>query len=136
MPGSKAPGLTEAEQEQREEAAKKHGVYAFRDRGSKALKKPQRSRLAELDELVQSRPGVIQLLQERASHAVLMAEMALFYVSEEAQAGVPIVEIPIAKNLPAFFNSAGRALKDLLSELPEDKQDLDITDLLRGDNGG
>jgi len=57
---------TEAEIEQREQAARTHGAYAFQKRGEAALERPARSRLEELKEQVRDRDGVLTLMQERA----------------------------------------------------------------------
>ena len=39
------------------------------------------------------------------------------YVSTEHKAGVPLDDIPLLRALPAFWNSAGRALKVYLDDV-------------------
>jgi hypothetical protein len=115
--------LTEAELEQRRNAARKHGVYAVREKGEAALDEQGRSYLAELREHVQDREGVLGLLQERAATAVLLADLLTSYVIEEHKAGVPLEEIKSFNVLPAFQNSAQRALKSLYEAMPKGAPD-------------
>jgi len=116
--------LTDKELQQRQQAARTHGAHALAARGEEALDETGRSALAELREKVQTREGVLELMQERTAIACLIADVVTSYVSKEQQAGVPLTEIPIAKTLPAFYNTAGRLLKDLLAELPKGPQNL------------
>ena len=94
---------TEAEIEQRRDAARTHGAYAFRDRGEQALEQPQRSRLEELKEQVRERTGVLQLMQERAANAVMMTELVTSYIAREVKMGVPLSQIGAVRSLPAFL---------------------------------
>jgi hypothetical protein len=118
--------MSDAEMEQRQQAARSHGAYAFRDRGEQALEQPQRSRLEELKEQVQERDGVLQLLQERAANAVMVVEVITSHVAREVKLGVQLSDIPVLRALPAFMNTAQRALKDLIDLMPEDKDVMDI----------
>ena len=128
MPG--ASKRTEAEIEQRQQAARKHGAYAFRERGESALNPPQRSRLQELKDQVREREGVLDLLQERAASAVMMVELITSYVAEEHEAGKPLSRIKTLRCLPAFMNTAQRALKDLIGLMPEGDDTLDAVKVL------
>ena len=117
---------TEAEIEQRQIASKTHGAYAFERRGEAALNQTGRSRLQELKDQVQDRQGVLGLMQDRAANAVMMVELLTSYIAKEHKAGKPLSRIGALGRLPAFMNTAQRALKDLLVVLPDDKQILDI----------
>ena len=117
---------TEAEIEQRQIASKTHGAYAFERRGEVALNKPGRSRLQELKDQVQNREGVLALMQERAANAVMMVELITSYVAKEHKEGKQLSRIGALGRLPAFMNTAQRALKDLLAVLPDDERVLDI----------
>jgi hypothetical protein len=108
------------EVEQRQQAALKHGAYAFRDRGEQALEPGGRTRLAELREQVQDRQGVIELAQEKCADSVLLFEIVQSYVAGEVKKGTPLVDIPALKVLPAFMNSMQRALATLLATMPKD----------------
>ena len=112
--------LTEKEINQRQIAARKHGAYAFMARGSNALDVSGRSRLAELAELVESRQGVIGLLQERVVNAVLMCELIEGYLVTEDDNEKTIIDNAALKVLPAYMNSANRAIQALMKELPGD----------------
>lgn len=115
--------LTDKELEQRKQAARTHGVYAVQAHGEKALEGADRSYLVELREKVQNREGVMDLAREQAAKAVLLAELLTSYVIEEHKAGVPLEEINALRALPAFYNSAQRALKNLLDETPKGTPD-------------
>lgn len=117
---------SEEEIRQRQEAAKTHGVYAFRDRGEVALEQPQRSRLEELKDQVRDRTGVLQLMKERAANSVMMVELITSHIAREVKSGIPLSDIPAIRALPAFMNTANRALAQLYSVLPDDKDILDI----------
>ena len=126
MPASKTEGLTDSEIDQRQQAAKSHGAYAFERRGEIALNQTGRSRLQELKDQVQDRQGVLALMQERAANSVMMVELITSYIAKEHKSGKPLSHIKPLGSLPAFMNTAQRALKDLLSVMPDDKQVLDI----------
>ena len=116
--------LTDKELSQRQQAARLHGAHAIAARGENALDETGRAYLAELREKVQTREGVLELMQENTATAVLIRDVVTAYVKQETDAGIPLAEIPIAKALPAFFNTAQRSLRDLLAELPKGKPDL------------
>ena len=127
---------TEAEIEQRQEAAKSHGAYAFRDRGEETLTVSTRSRLEELKEKVQDRAGVLELMQERAANAVMMVELVTGFVGKEVKSGKQLSQISALDRLPAFMNTAQRALKDLISVMPNDKDALDALNVLEAVRDG
>ena len=121
---------TEAELEQRQEAAKTHGAYAFERRGEAALNQTGRSRLQELKDQVQDRQGVLALMQERTAGALLMVELLTSFVAQEHKRGVPLSDIAALGRLPAFMNTAQRALKDLITHMPENENILDAVKVL------
>lgn len=108
----------------------KHGAYAFRDNGEGALEIPQQSRFAELSGIVQTRPGVLGLLQERCVQAVMICELLESYIVIEKQSGKALVDIPVLKQLPAFQNSAQRCINTLLQQMHEDPNVLDAGKVL------
>jgi len=125
MPHSKQ--TTAAEKQHSQQASVTHGGYAFQARGAAALDQPRRSRLEELKEAVQTREGALDLMRERAANAVMMTELITAYASRQIKAGLPISDIPIIRALPAFYNTAQRALHDLMLFLPnDDKNSLDL----------
>jgi hypothetical protein len=131
MPASgKKDVMSDAEHEQREQAARKHGAFAFRDRGEDALQPTQRSRLVEINEQLQERPGLVALAQDRALKAIMICEILESYVTEEAQSGKPVHEIPALKVLPAFWNSAQRALAAVIALTPDRKNVVDAAHVL------
>jgi len=122
---------TKEELQQRQQAARKHGAYAFQARGAVALDQPQRSRLQELKEQVQDRDGVLELMQERAANSVMVTELIFSHVAREVKQGKPLAQITILRALPAFMNTAQRALKDLIREMPEGEGVSDVDTVLQ-----
>jgi hypothetical protein len=135
MPASgKKEEMSVQELLQRSEAGKKsttHGAYAFRDRGEAALTNTGCSRLAELQDQVNERSSAIELMKEFTAKSVLIAELALGYVSTKRKEGVELDKLAIFRALPAFLNSAARSLKDLIALLPDDKDVLDEEAILQ-----
>jgi hypothetical protein len=120
--------MSDAEILQRSEAgmqSKRHGAYAFRDRGEAALEPSGRTRLAELREYVKDRGGVLELIQEKAADCVLIFEIVQSHVAREVKNGVPLDQIPALRSLPAFMNSMNRALTALITLMPKDGETLD-----------
>lgn len=127
---------TKEELEQRRRAALKHGAYAFRDHGDQALDVTGRSRMAELSEIVQTKPGVLSLLQERAVRAVMLCEILEAFVIEQQQSGKSLETILVLGKLPAFQNSAQRYIQSLLHELHDDSNVLDAGKVLEAIKNG
>jgi len=126
--------MSEAELQQRCEAGQRsteHGVYAFRDRGEAALTDTGRSRLAELQEQVSERSKAVELLKEFTAKSVLIAELAMGYVTTKKREGVELDKLAVFRALPAFLNTAARTLKDLIALLPNDKDVFDEAEILR-----
>ena len=123
--------MSKEEHKQRQQAARKHGAYAFQARGEAALDKPQRSRLQELKDQVQNRDGVLELMQERAANSVMVTELVMSHVAREVKQGKPLAQITILRALPAFMNTAQRALKDLIHEMPEGEGISDVDTVLQ-----
>lgn len=108
--------LSDEQLEQRQQAARTHGAHSFEARGVEALTNEQRPIYTEIREQVQTRDGVLELLKEQTVKAVMMVELLTAYAVESQRAGVPLDDIKTFNRLPAFFNSAHRALKILLDE--------------------
>jgi len=117
---------TKAEIKQRKEAALKHGVFAFRDHGPSALTKEQRGTYAALQDQLSTRQGAIEVLKEQATQAMLLAEIAQSYCVQQHEAGKSLDEIALLRSLPAFWNSANRALKTYLDVLPKEENRLTL----------
>jgi hypothetical protein len=135
MPASgKKEEMSDAEIEQRIIAGQKratHGAYAFRDRGEEALQPSNRTRLAELREVVQDRQGVLDLMQEKCADSVLLFEIVQSHIAREIKKGRSLDNIPSVKALPAFMNSMQRALKDLISLMPSNDGAIDVDKVLK-----
>jgi hypothetical protein len=122
--------MSEAAREQRRRAATKHGAVALKRHGAVTLDATGRSRMAELSEIVQTRPGVLSLLHERCVKAILMAELIEAYIVEQKKIGKELESIPVLRYLPAYQNSAQRCVNLLLHELRDDADVLDAGKVL------
>lgn len=98
---------------------KSHRVYEFRDRGPVALEPAKRASLAALEERLHTRTGVVESMVQQVSKAVVMMDIAIDHIQLEREAGKSLNDIPLAKALPAFNNSAVRALRTLYDILPD-----------------
>ena len=121
---------SQAEIQQRQKSNLKHGVFAYEHREEQALDVTGRCRLAELSEIVQTRPGVIGLLQEQCVRAIMMTELIEAYIVEQKQEGKSIESIPILSRLPAYQNSAQRCIQTLLHVMKDDPNTLDAAKVL------
>ncbi len=115
---------------QRQEAAKSHGVYAFERRGEAALSTDQRGKYAELQDQLSTRQGAIDALREQATQSMLLALIAQSYVVTQHEAGKSLDEIVLLRSLPAFWNSANRALKTYLDVLPKDNKRQSLSEVI------
>ena len=115
----------------RRKAARKHGVDAFKAHGESALEKPQRSRLQELKDSVQSREGTINLMRDNAANAMMVTELVLSHISKKVKQGYELESIAGFSRLPGFMNTAQRALRDLVTLYPDDPDILDARDVLK-----
>jgi hypothetical protein len=121
--------LTDAEIEQRRQAGSKsrvHGAYSFRDNGETTLEPEKRSRMVEIADLTRERPGLVELMQERVIKSVMICEILEAHIQEEAARGKALTEIPALRQLPAFWNSAQRALSSLYSVTPDNTERLGL----------
>lgn len=132
--------LTNEEIQRRREQPQTHGLrsaYAT-DGDERSLKPEQRGRLAELKEQLQTREGVMELLQERAAHSLILAEMGMSWVAKEHQSGINVWKDSGAMaRLATFMGEARRtleALARLQATAPDDAHSADAI-LERARNG-
>jgi hypothetical protein len=118
--------LTEKELQQRQLAARRHGAYAFIARGAQALDTTDRSRLAELAEYVQTKPGVLGLLQERVVNAIMLCELLENHIVAEMEQGKAITDIAATKCLHHYLNSSQRLINTLIREMKNSEEKIDI----------
>jgi hypothetical protein len=104
----------------------KHSVYRLRDQGPDSLSSEQRGKYAELTEQLSTRLGAINALREQAIQTMLLAEIAQSYCVSEYKTGKVLDDIQLLRSLPAFWNSANRALKTYLDVLPKEENRLTL----------
>jgi hypothetical protein len=122
--------LTDKARKQRAMANRKHGIYAFRDRGESALVDPEHvSSLTELRQLVRSQPGRQALREEMTARVALICYLGFSEVQKWHSDGKPIWESPVLKRASTWMDE----LKRLLDSFPPDQATFDITDFLSGD---
>jgi len=98
--------------------AETHGVYAIRDHGETAMTPDQRSTTAMPKDQLSTREGAIEALKDAAINTIMLAQVAQNYCVEEHRQGKSLDKIALLRSLPAFWNSAGRALKTYLEYIP------------------
>jgi hypothetical protein len=122
---------TEEEIRQRQQAARKSGAYAIRDRGEDAMSPPQRSKRIEMLEQLGDRAGVLNAMIDKAADQLVMCAAAEAWVARQATSGVPLGDIALLRALPAFWNSCNRALAAIYVALPDDDKTLDIGEMIK-----
>jgi hypothetical protein len=114
--------MTEDAIKQRQDAGRKHGVYAIRDRGEDAMTPEQLSLRVELENQLSTREGAVEALKDAAISTLILAKVAQNYCVEQHQQGKKLDSIPLLQKLPAFWNSASRTLQAYLSTLEKVKE--------------
>jgi hypothetical protein len=122
---------SKAEVEQRQKAARKHGVYAVMGRGVDALEPHQRGIYAELQEQLSTRQGTVEALKDAAINTIVLAQIAQSYCIDQFQQGKSLDKIALLGKLPAFWNSAGRAIRAYLDTIPDEKDILDLSESIQ-----
>lgn len=110
--------LTEAELEQRRQAARKHGIRAFETRGEDALLPAQITRLAELRLQLRDAPGRMELRQELTARMALIVEIGFAHIAEQRARGEDIWEGGIIKRYGTYAAELRRLL-DSFGDKPE-----------------
>lgn len=113
-----------------------HGAYAFRARGLETLDETGRSYHAELTEMVQTRPGVVELMQRNLVDACQIVALLNADVVAKAAGGKPIDEIGALHMLAVYMNSAQRQLTELYKVLPQEERGITAAVILKSINGG
>jgi hypothetical protein len=108
--------LTPAELEQRQQAARTHGLSALAARGEAAMTEEQRSaHVAYLEELRHAE-GVRAARVRLGAQALVMVDACYAWIREEMAAGTGFADLAVAARLPAYLNTAARILKDLAED--------------------
>jgi hypothetical protein len=82
----------------------------LQDRGAEALEKPQRSRYAELRELVKSQPGREEFREELLTMVMMIVELGIGELRETADGDESIFSTPVIKVLGLYMNTAARLI--------------------------
>jgi len=123
--------LSQNEIRQRQNASRKHGLYAFRDNGESALDNTNLSLYSELKNRLQSRDSTLELMRDHTAKSVMIFEIAQGYIQKQIAEGVDLGKISLFRELPKFMNAASRTLKDYISLLPNEKGVIDEIDILK-----
>jgi hypothetical protein len=129
-----ARNATPKQQEHSRQAAKKHGAYAIHERGKAAMTGEQLSAHAVIMQQLADRQGAIDALREHTANTLLITKIVEGYISSKTKAGCPLENIPILKILPAFMNTATRAVALLLLYTDEDEANRFITGFIEVDD--
>jgi len=109
--------LSEKDLEQKRNAAKTHGIYAFRDRGIEALDNDQRGVYIKLRDQFKSEPGRIEYRERLAAHVAMLLELGFAHIGELAAKGYPVWKSPPVARMGTYVN----ALVRLMDHWPQDK---------------
>lgn len=109
----------------------KHGVYALKVHGARALDKQGRRHLRTLRRELLAPGGVRAALATRAALSVTMVSVLEAYIENEVAAGTELAEIPAVKVWPAYQNACGRALLALAASTPEGDSGSEEIDRIR-----
>ena len=115
-----ARNATPKQQEHSRQAAKTHGAYSVQARGKAAMNREQLSAHAVIIKQLSDRQGVIDALREHTASAILITKVVESYISGQTKAGCPLDSIPVLKVLPAFMNTASRAIALLLQYISDE----------------
>jgi len=110
--------LSDAELEQRRQAARTHGLRAFEARGERSLEPGQVNRLQELREMVRDRPGREDLRRELLARTALLVEIGFAHLRQEAEAGADIWGSNVVKRLGTYLAESRRLLDSFRDETP------------------
>ena len=122
MPASKSGILSEKEQEQRQQAAVKHGAF------SKIMTPEKTARLAELEEELSTRQGMIGIQRRQAAKAIGVVDDLLDHVISERRKGISPDDIPTMNKLASYFNTADRVIWHLYQMAPDEGKILDLSE--------
>ncbi|MCI0398228.1 MAG: hypothetical protein L0322_25310 [Chloroflexi bacterium] len=118
--------VSEAQLEQRQQAAVKHGIHAFEARGPLALDDGRLSRLAELRQMVRSHPGRMELREELTARTALIVDLAMSELITTHEAGKSIWESPVIKRAGTYLAE----LRRLLDSFPPEKSQGSAADII------
>ena len=111
-------------------AAQKHGVRAVQARGVAAMDDHKMGYFASLRKQVKTHPGRMELRHDLAAMAALLAKLFFSRATEDAEAGIDIVDSPAAKRVGYHIALADR----ILAGMPdEDDGPGNITEILNND---
>lgn len=123
--------LTEKDLQQKQQAARTHGIYAFEERGETALTPPKGAYLAELKQKLATSQGRAEYRVELAAALGTIVQMGFSTMQLEAEKGNDIWKGGVIGKLGTYVNSLAR----LLDHWPPDvEKPKDITNILKGDN--
>ena len=116
--------LKEKARKQRQAAPLKHGAF------SKKMTPEKAAQLAELEDQLSTRPGLVEVQRDQTAKSIQIANAIMGYVVQKHKNGTPLEMINTLNRLPAYMNTAQRALKQLYDMLPDSADVLDAEAIL------
>ena len=113
--------VSDEQLDQRQQAARKHGIFAFMDRGEEALEPVQRSRYIELREQLENHEGREDYRIELAVHIAMIWELAVAEMRKLTEEGKTIWTSNPVRFAGTYLNTLIR----LLDSFPKDGRDKD-----------
>ncbi len=110
---------SEKTQIQRQDAARKHGVHSFKNRGENALDPTKKERLSELRRLLAEEPGRQEYRLELTARMAMICELGFSHLGEQEAAGVEIWEGGIIRRLATYVAETRRLMDSCEDQLPQ-----------------
>lgn len=112
--------ISEAKLQQVQNAGRKHGLYAFRDRGEDSLTAENISSLHDLRELVKTRPGRNELRMELTARLAMICWIGFSELQKEGATG-NLWTSPVIRRAATYIAE----LRRLLDSFPDDADIID-----------
>jgi hypothetical protein len=110
---------------QRQQAARKHGIYAFRDRGEDSLTAENIKSLRDLRELVKTKPGREELRRELTARVATICWMGFGELQKAGKQG-NLWNSPVIRRAATWVAE----LRRLLDSFPDDSDVIDAEMIL------
>ena len=103
---------------QRQDAARKHAIYAFESRGVQALDSAQVERLVELRQMLADAPGRTEFRRELTARMALICELGFAHLREQTEVGQDIWQGGIIGRLATYVAETRRLLDSFEDDIP------------------
>ena len=118
MSNSSKYNVSSVARSQRQQASRKHAVYAFEHRGPEALDPLQVGRLNELRQMLEDSPGRTELRRELTARMALICELGFAHLRQQTENGEDIWQGGIIRRLGSYVAETRRLLDSFEDDVP------------------